>query len=73
MSSSITLALADVAKSLTISKQTLLRRIDDGSFGPCVHSFGKRRMVSAAELQAWVDAGMPSHKVWLAMSKAASK
>jgi len=64
MSEPLLLSFADAAKLLSISRATLYMLHADGRLGLQVHKIGRRSLLNRAELERWVDAGMPPRIVW---------
>ncbi len=67
------LPLAHVPATLGISRPHLARLRVRGAFGPAVLRLGRRLLVRRAELQAWVQAGMPPANEWAACIAAAGR
>ena len=53
------------AALLGISRALLYNLHSDGRLGPMVHKIGRRSLLVRAELEAWVEAGLPPRHVWL--------
>jgi excisionase family DNA binding protein len=58
------LSFTDAAKLLSISRAMLYMMHGDGRLGPLVHKIGRRSLLSRAELEAWVQNGLPPRTVW---------
>ena len=58
------LSFADAAKLLSISRALLYQLHADGRLGPMVVKLGRRSLLSRAELEAWVRAGLPPRVKW---------
>ena len=61
---SLLLSFADAASLLGISRATLYQLHSDGRLGPMVVKIGRRSLLNRAELESWVNAGLPCRNEW---------
>ncbi len=58
----------DVISRLQIGKTAFYKSLKYGKFGPmAVHSFGRKNLFKPDEVKAWLAAGCPSRRNWVAM------
>jgi excisionase family DNA binding protein len=58
------LSFGDAAELLGISRALLYQLHSDGRLGPLPHKLGRRSLLNRAELERWVESGMPPRIVW---------
>lgn len=58
------LSFSEAAELLGISRTLLYSMYSDGRLGPLPHKLGRRSLLNRKSLERWVDAGMPSRRVW---------
>jgi excisionase family DNA binding protein len=58
------LSFANTAELLGISRALLYQMHNDGRLGPLPHKIGRRSLLTRAEIEAWVNAGLPPRIQW---------
>jgi predicted DNA-binding transcriptional regulator AlpA len=61
------LSFADAAELLSVSRALLYQMHGDARFGPQVRKLGRRSLIVRAELERWVQSGLPPRSQWLKM------
>ena len=59
------LSFADAAEILSVSRTMLYQMSSDGRLGPTPYKIGRRTLLRRAEIEAWVQAGLPPRTAWL--------
>lgn len=65
MDGKLLISIQEAADRIDISRAKLYQMLSSGRFGPKPIKLGRRTLVSARELEAWVESGCPPRSVWL--------